>query len=415
MAASAADYNPDDDARTEAAAHHAPPSAEKPVEDPEDDMFADPVPTLPLVDTGSAVPARKMDIGVRESWADAEGYYRVVIGELLDERYAITSILGRGVFSAVVGATDQQDNNKAVAIKVTRNNAVMRKAGAQELSILRLLNDADPDDRKHIVRLKGTFEHREHFCLVFEHLALNLREVLRKFGRDVGIQVRAVRAYAGQLFLALAHLARHKVIHGDLKPDNILVSQSRTTLKLCDLGSASFYQADEKRQFDEATAYLASRFYRAPEVILGAGIDYGIDIWAAGCTLFEMYTGQILFPGRSNSAMLRLMMRLKGKMPAKMVRRGKFGYRHFDDSFGFLSVETDALSGQDMTKRLDVAAKPVWDLKRRCLLPALSAEERPLVLQLISLLERCLELDPARRLTAAEALRHPFLSTRQGI
>lgn len=143
--------------------------------------------------------------------------------------------------------------------------------------------DADPDDKKHLIRLLRTFEHRGHLCLVFESLSMNLREVVKRYGKDVGLNLRAVRAYASQMFLALALMKKCELMHADLKPDNILVSslpplllpsflcrltplllyqvnESKSTLKVCDLGSASDVTENE------ITPYLVSRFYRAPEI-----------------------------------------------------------------------------------------------------------------------------------------------------
>lgn len=113
--------------------------------------------------------------------------------------------------------------------------------------------------------------------LIANAVSINLREVLKKFGRDVGINLRAVRAYAQQMFLGLGLLRKCNILHADLKPDNVLVSdwplqywlkcanpfkvnESRNVLKICDLGSAS--DASE----NEITQYLVSRFYRAPEI-----------------------------------------------------------------------------------------------------------------------------------------------------
>ena len=107
--------------------------------------------------------------------------------------------------------------------------------------------------------------------------SINLREVLKKFGRDVGINLRAVRAYAQQIFLGLSLLRKCNLLHADLKPDNILVrwtgfgfvgclsdgeqvNENRNMLKVCDLGSASDVSDNE------ITPYLVSRFYRAPEI-----------------------------------------------------------------------------------------------------------------------------------------------------
>lgn len=134
------------------------------------------------------------------------------------------------------------------------------KTGLKELDILRKLNDSDPEDRFHCLRLFRHFFHKNHLCMVFEPLAMNLREVLKKYGKDVGLHVKAVRSYTQQLFLALKLLKRANILHADIKPDNILVSESKLVLKLCDFGSASY--ANE----NEITPYLVSRFYRSPEI-----------------------------------------------------------------------------------------------------------------------------------------------------
>lgn len=108
---------------------------------------------------------------------------------------------------------------------------------------------------------------------------MNLRDVVKRFGKDVGLNIRAVRVYAKQLFLALNLLKKCNIMHADIKPDNILVrypslaplnsrliivatqvNEQKTVLKLCDLGSAS--DASE----NDITPYLVSRFYRAPEI-----------------------------------------------------------------------------------------------------------------------------------------------------
>lgn len=111
-------------------------------------------------------------------------------------------------------------------------------------------------------------------------------------------------------------------------------------LKICDLGSAS--DASE----NEITPYLVSRFYRAPEIILGIPYDFAIDVWSVGCTLYELYTGKILFTGRTNNQMLRSIMECRGKFPPKLLKRAQFAHLHFEEDGRFRSIEQDKITGK---------------------------------------------------------------------
>lgn len=376
------------------------------------DMFAE-VPQVPKTalsakeSAAEAVPvplAKALDMTLLDDWDDADGYYKVTLGELLENRYHVQSNLGKGMFSGVVRATDQK-TKRLVAIKIIRNNETMRKAGLKEIEILQKLSHADPEDKKHLIRLERFFDHKGHLCMVFENLSINLREVLKKFGRDVGINLKAVRAYAQQMFLGLSLLRKCNILHADLKPDNVLVNESRNMLKICDLGSAS--DASE----NEITQYLVSRFYRAPEIILGMPYDFGIDVWSIGCTLFELYTGKILFTGRSNNQMLRAIMECRGKFSHKILRKAEFAGLHFDDLLNFRSIEKDRLTNKDVVRVLNFT-KPTRDLRTRLMANAKGmndAELKELNL-FVDLLDRCLNLNPEKRCTPNEALKHPFVT-----
>uniref|UniRef100_A0A8C2XGT4 Serine/threonine-protein kinase PRP4 homolog n=1 Tax=Cyclopterus lumpus TaxID=8103 RepID=A0A8C2XGT4_CYCLU len=316
----------------------------------------------------------KENPNLRDNWTDAEGYYRVNIGETLDKRYDVYGYTGHGVFSNVIRARDTARAGQEVAVKIIRNNELMQKTGLKELEFLKKLNDADPDDKFHCLRLFRHFYHKQHLCLVFEPLSMNLREVLKKYGKDVGLHIKAVRSYSQQLFLALKLLKRCNILHADIKPDNILVNESKTILKLCDFGSAS-HVAD-----NDITPYLVSRFYRAPEIIIGKPYDYGIDMWSVGCTLHELYTGKILFPGSSNNHMIKLAMDLKGKMPNK--------------------EKVTVMSTINSTKDL------LTDMIGCQRLPE---DQRKKVMMLKDLLDSTLMLDPAKRISINQALQHPFI------
>lgn len=127
-------------------------------------------------------------------------------------------------------------------------------------------------------------------------------------------------------------------------------------LKICDLGSAS--DASD----NEITPYLVSRFYRAPEIILGMPYDFAIDVWSVGCTLYELYTGKILFTGRTNNQMLRSIMECRGKFTTKMLKRSQFAHIHFDEMADFRSVEQDKLTGKVRQASLHLSCFP-WGLR----------------------------------------------------
>jgi len=378
-------------------------------EDDDDDMFA---PTGADSKNIEHAEIRALDSSLLDNWDYPDGHYRIIIGELLDGRYAVQQQIGKGTFATVVKAHDTK-TNQDVAVKIACNNETMYKAGTKEMDMLTLLNAEDTDDKKHVIRLLRNFDHKAHMCLVFENLHSDLREVLKKFGRNVGINLKAIRAYGRQMFLALSHLKKCEVLHADLKPDNILVNQERSQLKICDLGTAS------KARDAEVTPYLVSRFYRAPEVILGMPFDYAIDMWSIGCTLFELYTGRILFAGGDNNQMLRVMQECRGKFPKRVIIRSTLADKHFiggDPEYVFVSQERDKITGNTTMKQMNFnKTTPGKDLRSRLTANtrSMSPAELKEVHHFVDLLEKCLQLDPARRITPNDALRHPFIQHTQ--
>ena len=158
--------------------------------------------------------------------------------------------------------------------------------------------------------------------------------------------------------------------------------------------------------------------------------DFAIDVWSIGCTLYELYTGKILFTGRTNNQMLRSIMECRGKFSHKLLRKGQFTNLHFDDMLNFRSVEKDKITGRVLTSPLafgenlylisaylqDVVKimnfnKPTRELRSRLLastshLPESEMKELNLF---IDLLDKCLNLNPEKRCTPAEALKHLFI------
>jgi len=390
------------------------------IDDEEVDMFAEApcekryrrvlrskrVPLVPALTVDHA----SNNLSLADNWDDSEGYYQARVGEVLDCRYEVVSNQGgKGVFSSVLKCRDATEN-KMVAVKVIRSNDMMRRAAEKEMEVLKTLNNSDRDDRRHIVRLLRHFNHRGHLCLVFDWLWGNLRVALKRYGNGRGLTPVAIYSYTKQLFIAMRHMRRNKIMHADLKPDNILINDKFSTLKVCDLGSASDVSENE------ITAYLVSRFYRAPEIILGCKYDTQIDVWSAACTLYETATGDVLFPGRTNNDMLKHMMEIKGKISHKMIKAGQLSSSHFDENLDFLWACKDSYTKKDITKKVhDLrASRNITDMiltKKATYLQGNSpkvAFYRKKLRQLGDLLDKCLSLDPSRRLTPDEALHHPF-------
>ncbi|EME41886.1 hypothetical protein DOTSEDRAFT_55581 [Dothistroma septosporum NZE10] len=372
-------------------------------EDDDDDMFAPSDKPAKKVD---AKEARTLDEGMLDNWDYPDGHYRIINGELLENRYAVEQQVGKGTFATVVRARDSKTGNK-VAIKIACRNDTMLKAGQKEMLFLERLNEKDPEDKRYIIRLLGSFTHKGHLCLVFEGLHMDLREVLKKFGRDVGINLDAVKIYAYQMLQALLHMKHAEVLHADIKPDNILVNEKRTLIKICDFGTATL------QQDAELTPYLVSRFYRAPEVILGMDFDYAIDMWAIGCTLFELYAGRILFNGADNNGMLRVIQECRGKLPNRLIKRAKLADKYFDEQFTFYGLERDKMTGNIVQKPMHFAQGFVKrDLKSRLsgnmnkMTPAMLKEHNAF----LDLLDKCLQLDPEKRIKPKDALHHHFFA-----
>ena len=209
----------------------------------------------------------------------------------------------------------------------------------------------------------------------------------------------------------------------DLKPDNILVSANFSTVKLADFGSA-FFETDHD---NDPTPYLVSRFYRPPEVILGLEYDRMVDLWSTAVTLGELFTGSVLFPGNTNNDMLVRFMDAMGPLSYKMAKRHVLSYTrmglqpHFEvgitgGTYQLRKHDVDRVTGHPVCRLVNVlSAKSEARLAQVFLRASKGggASERVDVLTFADFLNRCLALDPSRRLTVRDALRHDFFSKKK--
>ncbi|KAK2964216.1 putative serine/threonine protein kinase [Blattamonas nauphoetae] len=351
---------------------------------------------------------------------DEEGYYKFRIAEVIGH-YRIVAQHGKGVFGTVLKAIDidPDSDGREVAIKIARRNDTMLKSGLHEIDVLKRLKNQSQGQSSYTVLYIEHFLHYDHLCIVLENLSQNLRTILTQYGKNIGLNILAVQEYARNMCLALRQCEKAHIIHADFKPDNILIvsEEKRNKVKLCDFGSAVL------EKDSQIAPYNASRFYRAPEVMIGLTPTYAIDMWALGCVIFELYTGRILFPGRSNNDMLYLIQEVLGNFPKKVISKGtpELVQKHFTSDGVFKRLVPDALTHKLQAHPIHIS-KPSRTLHSQLfnasqggdvltdvpLLPLNKNEEN--VLRLMeSFLEQCIVINPDKRITPEEALTHPFI------
>lgn len=178
------------------------------------------------------------------------------------DRYKIVQYLGEGTFGQVVKCLNMK-TGKSHAIKIIKNKEEYTIQGLVEIKILdKLINDPyrSEFEKKHLINMQDYFVFKDFLCIVFECLNQSLYDILSK--TDKGLSLQEVREYLRQILEALITFKEANLIHCDLKPENIMVEDDLKTVKLIDLGSAAF-------NGHHVYTYIQSRYYRAPEVLMG--------------------------------------------------------------------------------------------------------------------------------------------------
>lgn len=195
-----------------------------------------------------------------------------------------------------------------------------------EAKILDQLRDADPEDKKNIIRIKEKFTFRKHLILSFEMLSMNLYEFI-KSNNFQGVSVGLVRRFAIQLLVSLHYMKEHNIIHCDMKPENILLRKpNKSGIKVIDFGSGTY-------ENDQFYTYIQSRFYRAPEIMMGIRYTPAIDMWSLGCILYELYVGFPIFAGEDEKEQIQCIMEVKGIPPRSMIVLASRRKVFFDDDY----------------------------------------------------------------------------------
>ncbi|XP_062987780.1 cyclin-dependent kinase-like 2 [Elgaria multicarinata webbii] len=220
------------------------------------------------------------------------------------DKYEILGLVGEGSYGMVMKCRNKE-NGRVVAIKKfleSEDDKMVKKIAMREIKLLKQLR------HENLVNLLEVCKKKKRWYLVFEFVDHTVLDDLETFPN--GLDYNRVRKYLFQIIKGIGFCHSHNIIHRDIKPENILVSYSGI-IKLCDFGFARTLAAPGEAYTD----YVATRWYRAPELLVG-DIKYGkaVDVWAVGCLVTEMLTGEPLFPGDSDIDQLYHIMKSLGNL-----------------------------------------------------------------------------------------------------
>lgn len=351
--------------------------------------------------------------------SNSEGDYTLVQHEVvysMNNAYEVLEFLGRGTFGQVVKCW-KKGTNEIVAIKILKNHPSYARQGQIEVSILSRLSQENADEF-NFVRAYECFQHKNHTCLVFEMLEQNLYDFLKQ-NKFQPLPLKYIRPITQQVLTALLKLKNLGLIHADLKPENImLVDPVRFPyrVKVIDFGSASHVSKAV------CSTYLQSRYYRAPEILLGLRFCEAIDMWSLGCVIAELFLGWPLYPGSSEYDQIRYISQTQGLPAEHMLSNATKTTRFFirentDSNYPFWRLKTPEEHEAETKIKSKEARKYIFnciddmaqinvptDLEGSELL-AEKVDRR----EFIDVLKRMLTLDQERRIKPGEALNHHFI------
>lgn len=384
-----------------------------------------PPPKPPIKAKDVPVPVIRDNFSRTEKYDDDDGHYIVNPNTPLTDRYSIIKLLGQGTFGKVVEAYDKQRKTRC-AVKIIRSIQKYRDASRIELRVLSTLASNDQSNRNKCIHLRDCFDYRNHICIVTDLLGQSVFDFLKGNG-FVPFPSSQIQNFARQLFTSVAFLHDLNLIHTDLKPENILLvnnnyqtftynrhipsssfaisrkaTQRRVLLdseiRLIDFGSATF---DDEYH----SSVVSTRHYRAPEIILNLGWSFPCDIWSIGCILVEFYTGDALFQTHDNLEHLAMMEAvIDDKIDSKLVRQVMQGGRSGNQNQAAKYFYRSKLNypNDDTTRASRKYVKAMKPLEH--FIPQGNKFHR----LFLDLLKRIFVYDPKQRITAKEALKHPW-------
>jgi cyclin-dependent kinase-like len=219
-------------------------------------------------------------------------------------KYHVLGVVGEGTYGVVLKC-ESKDTNDIVAIKRFKEsvkNESFRKVTLREVSILKAMR------HENVVHLIEAFRRKGTLYLVFEFVEKCMLDVLT--ANPDGVDTETARVLTYQLANALDYCHHQDVLHRDIKPENLLIDPVDNCLKLCDFGFAR-----RAGDTEPLTDYVATRWYRAPELLVGSpNYGKGVDVWSLGCIMGELAEGKPLFAGESEADQLFVIQKVLGRL-----------------------------------------------------------------------------------------------------
>ncbi|KAF2484635.1 serine/threonine protein kinase [Neohortaea acidophila] len=328
-------------------------------------------------------------------------------GETKEMQYTQCKIVGNGSFG-VVFQTKLSPSGEDAAIKrvlqdkrfKNRELQIMRIVRHPNIVELKAFYYSNGDRVRELDHLMGVQtaliaaqKDEVYLNLVQEYVPETVYRASRHFNKlKSTMPILEVKLYIYQLFRSLAYIHSQGICHRDIKPQNLLLDPASGILKLCDFGSAKILVENEPN-----VSYICSRYYRAPELIFGAtNYTTKIDVWSTGCVMAELMLGQPLFPGESGIDQLVEIIKVLGTPTRDQIRTMNPNY--MEHKFPQIKPHPFNKVGVDAKFPLDYvpSGSPLQQVFRK-------ADPNA-----IDLIGQLLEYTPTQRLSAIDAMVHPF-------
>ncbi|KAG1883173.1 kinase-like domain-containing protein [Suillus subluteus] len=304
--------------------------------------------------------------------------------------YTNCKVIGNGSFGVVYQAklVGESKDREDIAIKKVLQDKRFKN---RELQIMRLVSHPNVVDLKAFFYSNGEKKDEVYLNLVLEYVPDTVYRASRHYTKlKQPMPMLQIKLYMYQLLRSLAYIHSVGICHRDIKPQNLLLNPATGVLNLCDFGSAKILVAGEPN-----VSYICSRYYRAPELIFGAtNYTTNIDIWSTGCVMAELMLGQPLFPGESGIDQLVEIIKVLGTPSREQIKTMNPNYMEHK----FPQIKPHPFS-KVSPQFCGVVASCTY--VQQVFRPRTAPEA-------IDLVAKLLEYTPGARLSAVEAMVHPF-------